>query len=103
MSNVKHQTSTIQEFQRLIDEIYGNRDRSRGVDGTFVRFTEEVGELARSLHRGDLENREEEFADVCAWLFTLASIADVDMEVAIRKYENGCPRCKEMSCTCPEF
>ena len=93
----------MKDFQHLIDEIYGEKDRSRGVDGTFIRFTEEVGELARSLHRGDANNRKEELADVCAWLFTLASILDVDMEEAVRRYENGCPRCSELKCNCTEL
>ncbi|MCH7761515.1 nucleotide pyrophosphohydrolase [candidate division TA06 bacterium] len=92
----------LQEFQRRIEEIYGGRDRSRGVEGTFVRFSEEVGELARSIRKRDEENLKEEFADVCAWLFTLASLWDVDMEEAVRKYEKGCPRCGERKCRCPE-
>jgi NTP pyrophosphatase (non-canonical NTP hydrolase) len=38
---------------------------------------------------------------VLAWLSTLASIAGVDLEAAARKkYEAGCPRCKETPCAC---
>ena len=44
---------------------------------------------------------EGEFADVLAWLSTLASIAGIDLEKAARaKYEDGCPRCHEAPCTC---
>jgi NTP pyrophosphatase (non-canonical NTP hydrolase) len=76
------------EFQRLIEEIYGEKDRARGLEGTFLWFHEEVGELTRAVRRGhDRENLEEEFADVLAWLVTTASMLDVDMEAAVqRKY-----------------
>ncbi len=76
------------EFQRLIDEIYGEKDRNRGLEGTFLWFHEEVGELTRAVRRGhDRENLEEEFADVLAWLVSTASIMGVDMEAAVeRKY-----------------
>ena len=78
---------TIREFQRLIEEIYFERDARRGVGLTFAWFIEEVGELATALASGrDKENTEEEFADVFAWLCTLANISDVDLEKACGKY-----------------
>ncbi len=43
----------------------------------------------------------EEFADVAAWLFTLASMTGVDMEEAVGKYRNGCPYCGATPCACP--
>jgi NTP pyrophosphatase (non-canonical NTP hydrolase) len=49
-------------------------------------FVEEVGELASALAGDDEHNKEEEFADVLAWLCTLANINDVDLETAIQKY-----------------
>ena len=49
-------------------------------------FIEEVGELATALASEDHENKEEEFADVLAWLCTLANISDVDLEKACTKY-----------------
>ena len=73
---------TITEFQRLIEDIYLAKDTTRGVAGTFVWFTEEVGELARALRRADRERLDGEFADVLAWLTTLASLAGVDLERA---------------------
>jgi NTP pyrophosphatase (non-canonical NTP hydrolase) len=76
----------IQQFQRLIAEKYGKRDRQRGVPATFMWFVEEVGELATALSSQDKTNREEEFADVFAWLCTLANISDVDLEKACEKY-----------------
>ena len=79
----------IAEFQRLIAEKYEKRDRQRGIPATFMWFVEEVGELATALAEKDRENRQEEFADVFAWLCTLANISNVDLEKACEKYTSG--------------
>jgi len=52
-------------------------------------FIEEVGELSTALASNDEKNKEEEFADVFAWLCTLANINDVDLEKACEKYTSG--------------
>ena len=95
---------TLAEFQRRIEALYGEKDRRRGLEGTFMWFTEEVGELSRALRRGVKgAPLEEEFADVLAWLSTLASIAGVELEqAALQKYGAGCPRCRATPCRCPE-
>ena len=55
-------------------------------------FMQEVGELATALRSGDREEQMLEFADVLAWLATLANIAGVDLDEAMRiKYGAGCP------------
>jgi NTP pyrophosphatase (non-canonical NTP hydrolase) len=91
----------VREFQELIERIYYERDSSRGLAGTHMWFCEEVGELTRALRRNKREELEGEFADVLAWLATLASIAGVDLEQAARKkYERGCPRCVSTPCAC---
>lgn len=75
---------TVPEFQRLIDAVYGEKDRARGIEGTFLWFHEEVGELTRAIRRGhDRENLQEEFADVFAWLVSMASMLEIDMEEAV--------------------
>jgi len=79
----------VREFQDLIARKYKQRDLERGVSRTFMWFIEEVGELATALATGDRENTEEEFADVFAWLCTLANITDIDLEVACTKYTEG--------------
>ena len=76
----------ISEFQRLIAGKYGKRDRERGTPATFMWFIEEVGELATSLASDNQENKVEEFADVFAWLCTLANINNIDLEKACEKY-----------------
>lgn len=77
---------TLREFQDFIRNKYFVRDNERGTAGTFIWFIEEVGELASALGGTDQENREEEFADVLAWLCTLANINGVDLSKAIEKY-----------------
>jgi NTP pyrophosphatase (non-canonical NTP hydrolase) len=79
----------IREFQRLIARKYKKRDKERGVPRTFLWFIEEVGELATALASRDQANTEEEFADVFAWLCTLANITDVNLEKACSKYTSG--------------
>ncbi len=91
---------TLGGFQRLIDATYGERDATRGVESTFMWFTEEVGELARALRANDPGNLREEFADVLAWLTTLASLSGVEMEDAAARYAGGCPRCEQVPCRC---
>ena len=92
----------IEEFQRRIEEIYFARDSARGLSATHMWFCEEVGELTRALRRNQREELEGEFADVLAWLSTLASISEVDLaEAARRKYADGCPRCHAAPCVCP--
>ena len=77
---------TISEFQKVISQRYEQRDRERGTPKTFLWFVEEVGELATALAGDDHENKVEEFADVLAWLCTLANINGVDLERACEKY-----------------
>jgi NTP pyrophosphatase (non-canonical NTP hydrolase) len=76
----------LRAFQKQIENLYYEKDAARGWEGTFVWFIEEVGELARALHRDDdPENLAEEFADVAAWLVSLASLKGVDLGEAVAK------------------
>ena len=78
---------TLRAFQQTISARYEAADRARGNAGTWLWFSEEFGELARALARNDRENLEGEFADVLAWLCTLANINDIDLADAVaRKY-----------------
>jgi len=90
----------VSEFQRQIERIYYEKDRGRGLEGSFRWFVEEVGELARATRTGEQERLAEEFADCLAWLNTLASICGVELEEAIGKYAAGCPKCKGTPCGC---
>jgi NTP pyrophosphatase (non-canonical NTP hydrolase) len=91
------------EFQRLIRTMYHDKDAARGVEGTFMWLTEEIGELATALRSGTREEQALEFADVLAWLVTIANVAGVDLDDAVRrKYGMGCPGCGQLACTCPD-
>jgi len=90
----------IGQFQRVIDETYGERDAERGLERTFMWLVEEVGELARALRSSDHRRKVEEFSDVLAWLTTTASLAGVDMDAAARRFERGCPKCDQTPCVC---
>ena len=93
----------IREFQQMIDRMYSERDRQRGAPKTFLWFAEEVGELASAIAEGqDRKNLAGEFADVFAWLATLANVEGIDLEHAIAKFTGGCPGCGEMVCRCSE-
>ena len=91
------------DFQRLIREMYFQKDVERGVEGTFMWLVAEVGELAEALRNGSHEDRLGEFADVLAWLTTIANVAGVDLTEAIaRKYGGGCPGCGQFVCQCSD-
>src|SRR6266513_1678904 len=93
---------TLGQLQERIRSLYGAKDGRRGVEGTFMWFMEEVGELAAEL-RGGGPNRAAEFADVLAWLVTLANITGVDLDAAVRaKYGGGCPGCGLSPCVCDQ-
>ena len=92
---------TLAQLQQRIRELYGAKDSTRGVEGTFMWFMEEVGELSGALRGGTHDERVLEFADVLAWLATLANITGVDLEEAMaRKYGAGCPGCSQTPCLC---
>lgn len=86
---------TFGAFQALIRDRYYKTDSARGTPGTFLWFIEELGELATALQDNapgktptpaQRANLDEEFADVLAWLTTIANINGVDLEHALRKY-----------------
>jgi NTP pyrophosphatase (non-canonical NTP hydrolase) len=92
----------INEFQDMMRRLYFKRDSERGVNGTYSWLVDEVTELGEELRkRTDREATEKEFADVIAWLASLANIMGIDLErVAINKYNYKCPKCKDSPCQC---
>ncbi len=94
---------SLSDFQSLIRTMYLEKDVARGIDGTFMWLMEEVGELAAALREGTLQQKQEEFADVLAWLTTIANVAGVDLTTAIQqKYGAGCPGCGQYVCGCSD-
>lgn len=89
------QPLTFRAFQQLIRDRYHATDAARGTPGTFMWLIEEIGELATALQDNapgksptpaQRANLDEEFADVIAWLTTLANVNGVDLERALEKY-----------------
>ena len=94
---------SLNDFQSLIRRMYFEKDLARGVDGTFMWLMEEVGELAAALREGTREEQAAEFADVLAWLTTIANVVNVDLAAAVRnKYGTGCPGCGQLVCKCDD-
>lgn len=94
---------TLSEFQQLIRETYHAKDEARGMEATFMWLVEEFGELATALRTGTQAERAEEFADVLAWLATIANVAGIDLQQAVTdKYAAGCPGCGAIPCHCDD-
>jgi NTP pyrophosphatase (non-canonical NTP hydrolase) len=91
----------IREFQEMMKRLYFERDVERGVDATFNWLKDELAELGEALKGADKEALEKEFADVIAWLASLANITNVDLEkAATAKYNYKCPKCQSAPCQC---
>ena len=91
----------VREFQEMMRRIYFHRDSRRGVAGTYDWLVDEVEELGEALKTDDKKALEDEFADVIAWLASLANVTNVDLEkAALNKYDNKCPKCGHSPCQC---
>ena len=89
------------EFQEIMREIYFHRDSKRGILRTYDWLMDEVKELGEALRTSDKDALEDEFADVIAWLASLANITNVNLERAtLSKYDKKCPKCGHSPCQC---
>ncbi len=79
---------------------YGERDRARGIEATIAWLAEEVGELARAVRKGSLDEQRHELGDVLAWLASLAAQLGCSLDGAAARYLDGCPRCRAIPCGC---
>jgi len=91
----------IADFQRLMRDTYGERDRERGLAASVAWLTEEVGELAQAIRKGTEAQQLVELADVLAWLASIAEQLGLSLDEAVARYANGCPRCGTTPCCCP--
>lgn len=81
----------IAEFQELMETLYGEEDRRRGIPSTVAWLCEEVGELAQAVRKGTDEQRLHELGDVLAWVASLANQLDLDLDAAARRYVDNPP------------
>jgi len=85
----------------MMRRVYFHRDFKRGIKGTHDWLVDEVKELGEALKTDDKVTLENEFADVIAWLASLANVTNVDLEkAALNKYDNKCPKCRHSPCQC---
>jgi len=92
----------IHEFQTMMRQIYFHRDSERGTTGTYNWLVDEVKELEEAIGTQDRKAIGDEFADVLAWLASLANVVGIDLEkVATSKYDGKCPKCHKSPCQCP--
>ena len=85
----------------MMKRLYIKSDMERGVDATFKWLSDELQELKEALNGNDKTAIEKEFADVLAWLASLANIKNVDLQkAALEKYNHKCPKCQQSPCTC---
>ena len=92
----------IRDLQAMMRRIYFDRDSKRGTAGVYSWLVEEVGELGEAMKENNVNNMENEFADVLAWLASLANVLNIDLEKATKtKYDNKCPKCGSSPCKCP--
>jgi NTP pyrophosphatase (non-canonical NTP hydrolase) len=90
------------ELQHWMEQIYGERDRARGMPATVAWLAEEVGELAKAVRKGTREEQVHELGDALAWLASLANQLDISLQEAVARYQDGCPRCGVSPCACVE-
>jgi NTP pyrophosphatase (non-canonical NTP hydrolase) len=85
----------------MMKTLYFQKDAERGWKGTYNWLVDEVQELGEALEGADREAIEKEFADVIAWLASLANVVKVNLEKAsVGKYPNKCPKCLRTPCQC---
>ena len=93
---------SICKFQEMMKTLYIVRDKKRGEQDTFNWLKDELDELNKALKHGKIDSIEKEFADVFAWLASLANISNINLEKAVlKKYYHKCPKCFTSPCSCP--
>ena len=90
----------LRALQDLMRDLYEDADKERGVPSTVAWLTEELGELAQAVRKGDIDQQTHEMADVLAWLASLANQLDIDLEEAMIRFASGCPKCGKSPCIC---
>lgn len=78
-------------LQELMEELYGEGDRERGIPATVAWLCEEVGELAQAVRKGTKEQQLHELGDVMAWVASLANQLGLSLDEAAARYVGNPP------------
>ncbi len=81
----------LDEVQAVVERLYGEIDRERGVPATVAWLCEELGELAQAVRKGTREQQLHELGDVLAWLASLANQIDLTLDEAFQRYVDSPP------------
>ena len=81
----------LNQLQNLMENLYGEDDRNRGLPSTVAWLCEEIGELAQAVRKGSPEDQLHELGDVLAWLASLANQLGLSLDVAIARYVDNPP------------
>lgn len=81
----------LDEVQKLMEDLYGEADRERGMPATVAWLCEELGELAQAARKGTKEQQLHELGDVLAWLASLANQLDLSLDDAMARYRENPP------------
>ncbi|WP_457557446.1 MazG nucleotide pyrophosphohydrolase domain-containing protein [Candidatus Harpocratesius sp.] len=95
----------IEEFQKLMKDLYFHFDSQRGLHRTALWLGEEIGELMAELKKAPKFINKlavaEELADILAWSASLANLLDISLDQAVfKKYPGYCLKCGKNPCQC---
>ena len=80
---------TLPELQDLMERLYGDADRQRGIAATVAWLCEELGELAQAVRKGTPDQQLHELGDVLAWTASLANQLGLSLDDAMARYRDG--------------
>ena len=78
-------------LQQLMDDLYGEADRERGIPATVAWLCEELGELAQAVRKGTPADQLHELGDVLAWVASLANQLGLSLDDAVDRYLHDPP------------
>ncbi len=79
---------TLDDVQQLMEELFGAKDRERGIAATIAWLCEELGELAQAARKGTVAQQLHELGDVLAWTASLANQLGLSLDDAMARYRD---------------
>jgi NTP pyrophosphatase (non-canonical NTP hydrolase) len=74
------------DVQALMERLFGEADRTRGMAASVAWLCEEVGELAQAVRKGTPEDQLHELGDVIAWTASIANQLGLSLDDALERY-----------------